>query len=305
MKRITSIAFALGLLLTGCSAESSEITESSTVQETADTTDNTEASEAEPETEHATAPQEEVGYEGMTAVYADSVADGDYIINVDSSSTMFKIAECVLHVSGSEMTADLIINSQSYDYLFMGTGSSAENAAASELISYTVNDEGQSVFTVPVEALDCEVQCAALSAKKQEWYDRTLVFRADSLPVTAFGEGYITTVTDLGLADGIYSVEVTLEGGSGRAYVWSPAELTVQNGEASAHIIWSSSSYDYMIVDGEKYLPETVGEYSEFDIPVSGFDYKMPVSADTTAMSVPYEIEYTLYFDSSTIKAQE
>ena len=39
--------------------------------------------------------------------------------------------------------------------------------------------------------------------------------------------------------------------------------------------------------------------------PVSAFDWKMPVLADTTAMSTPHEIEYTLYFDSATIeKAQ-
>ena len=56
-----------------------------------------------------------------------------------------------------------------------------------------------------------------------------------------------------------------------------------------------------MIVADEKYLPEIVDGHSVFEVPVIGFDYKMPVSADTTAMSQPYEIEYTLYFDSSTI----
>ena len=81
----------------------------------------------------------------------------------------------------------------------------------------------------------------------------------------------------------------------------SPARLTVEEGKASAEIIWSSNKYDYMLVDGEKILPTSTEEFSVFDIPVIGFDYKMPVSADTTAMSTPHEIEYTLYFDSTTI----
>ena len=75
----------------------------------------------------------------------------------------------------------------------------------------------------------------------------------------------------------------------------------MENGQVTAEVVWSSSNYDYMIVDGEKYLPTNTEGNSTFSIPVKGFDYKMPVSADTTAMSVPYEIEYTLYFDSASI----
>lgn len=97
---------------------------------------------------------------------------------------------------------------------------------------------------------------------------------------------------------------MTLEGGSGRAEIQSPAVLTVEDGNAFAEIIWGSSNYDYMTVNGERFdLVNTEGN-SAFKIPVTGFDYKMPVTADTTAMSVPYEIEYTLYFDSETILSQ-
>ncbi|MGN1031810.1 MAG: hypothetical protein ACI4PQ_09435, partial [Butyricicoccaceae bacterium] len=106
----------------------------------------------------------------------------------------------------------------------------------------------------------------------------------------------------LNLADGTYLVAVTLEGGSGRSSVDSPATLTVKDGKATAEIIWSSSNYDYMKVDGVQYDPINAEGNSTFEIPVNGFDYKMPVSADTTAMSTPHEIEYTLYFDSSTIQ---
>lgn len=81
----------------------------------------------------------------------------------------------------------------------------------------------------------------------------------------------------------------------------SPAKLTITDGVAFAEIIWGSNSYDYMVVNGERFDPVSMEEASVFVIPVTGFDYPMPVSADTTAMSTPHEIEYTLYFDSSTI----
>ena len=91
---------------------------------------------------------------------------------------------------------------------------------------------------MPVEALDKGIDCAAYSKRKEMWYDRTLVFCASSLPQEAFVEGTMTTVADLGLSDGRYEVAVTLEGGSGRASVDSPAQLTVKEGQATATIVW-------------------------------------------------------------------
>jgi len=38
---------------------------------------------------------------------------------------------------------------------------------------------------------------------------------------------------------------------------------------------------------------------------VTGFDSPLTVYADTTAMSTPHEIEYTLTFDSSTLEEQK
>ena len=107
--------------------------------------------------------------------------------------------------------------------------------------------------------------------------------------------------------DGEYSIQVDLEGGSGKASVTSPTLITVQEGSVTAHIQWSSSNYDYMIVDGEKYLPvNEEGGNSEFEIPVLAMDEAMPVIADTTAMGTPHEINYTLtlYSDSIGSKSQ-
>lgn len=110
-------------------------------------------------------------------------------------------------------------------------------------------------------------------------------------------------VSELNLADGEYTVEVTMEGGSGRASIQSPTELTIENGQAQAEIVWSSSHYDYMLVNGDKYLPTNTEENSTFEIPVSVFDEPMTVIGDTTAMSVPHEIEYTLTFSSESVAA--
>ena len=325
-KKILAGAAAVCLLLAGCGKgktvtptgsddNPSRIAEETTTATTAaaeTTTTTTAAPEttsaaettAAPETtsEKVTAPQQEVGFEGMEAISGDKINDGEYHINVDSSSSMFKIADCVLNVKDGSMTADIIIDSKSYGHLFPGSAEDAEKAAEADLIGYESDAEGRSVFSFPIEALDKEVPCAAFSVKKETWYDRTLVFRSDSLPDEAFKENRWTDASSLGLADGEYTADVKLEGGSGRASVQSPAKLTVKDGNVTAEIVWSSNKYDYMLVDGEKILPTSTEEFSVFEIPVKGFDYNMPVAADTTAMSTPYEIEYTLYFDSATIK---
>ena len=102
--------------------------------------------------------------------------------------------------------------------------------------------------------------------------------------------------------DGEYSIQVDLEGGSGKASVTSPTILTVEDGKAYARIQWSSSNYDYMIVDGEKYLPTNEeGMNSVFEIPVLSMDEALPVIADTTAMGAPHEIDYNLTFYSDSI----
>ena len=102
--------------------------------------------------------------------------------------------------------------------------------------------------------------------------------------------------------DGEYSIQVDLEGGSGKASVTTPTLITVKDGSVTAKIQWSSSNYDYMIVDGEKYLPvNEEGSNSEFEIPVTALDEGMPVIADTTAMGAPHEINYTLTFYSESI----
>jgi hypothetical protein len=104
------------------------------------------------------------------------------------------------------------------------------------------------------------------------------------------------------LADGTYEASVTLTGGTGRARVVSPAEITVKGGQATARIVWSSSNYDYMLVGGTKYTPVTLTGGSTFEIPIAGFDQELPVTGDTTAMGDAHEISYTLNFSSASLK---
>ena len=106
----------------------------------------------------------------------------------------------------------------------------------------------------------------------------------------------------MNMEDGEYSIQVDLEGGSGKAGVVSPTVLIVRDGKAFTRLQWSSSNYDYMIVDGEKYLPvNEEGMNSIFEIPILAMDEPVEVIADTTAMGTPHEVEYTLLFYADSI----
>ena len=86
----------------------------------------------------------------------------------------------------------------------------------------------------------------------------------------------------LSLEDGEYAIDVTMTGGSGKATIQSPTLLTVTDGVAYASITWSSTNYDYMIVDGQKYLNESgEGSNSHFTIPVPDLTTDLPIIADT------------------------
>ena len=104
------------------------------------------------------------------------------------------------------------------------------------------------------------------------------------------------------IPDGSYWIRVSMTGGSGRASISSPTGFYVKDGQATADIHWSSASYDYMKLDGVRYeaFTDTAG-HSAMTIPVSALNTAIPVLADTTAMSKPYEIEYQLSFDGSAL----
>ncbi len=252
--------------------------------------------------EEATVKQEEVTEAGMEPIEASKLKDGEYSIDVASSSSMFNITACTLTVKDGQMSAVMTMGGTGYKYIYMGTSEEAEKADEASFITPVENENKEHTFTVPVEALDKAIDVAAFSAKKEQWYDRKLCFKAQSLDTDAYADGVINVAEISSLKDGEYTVEVSLEGGSGKAGISSPAKLKVEDGKTTATIVWSSKNYDYMKVDDVKYNNLNEGGDSTFEIPVIGFDYRMPVIADTVAMSEPHEIEYTLFFDSTTIK---
>lgn len=103
------------------------------------------------------------------------------------------------------------------------------------------------------------------------------------------------------MENGNYTADVSLTGGSGKAAVKSPTELTVTDGGMTAVIEWNSPNYDYMELGGKEYYPVNDDGNSRFVIDVAALDADIPVRAETVAMSEPHMIDYTLRFTSPVI----
>ena len=112
--------------------------------------------------------------EGITKYV--QVSDGSYKVNVTSSSSMFKVMDCILTSKNGEMTAKITLSGTGYDYLYVGTSAEAALADKSKWIPYVVDKNGMYTYTIPVSLLDTGISVAAFSHKKQVWYDRTLTF---------------------------------------------------------------------------------------------------------------------------------
>ena len=249
-----------------------------------------------------------------------TLEDGVYTAEFATDSSMFHVNEAndkkgELTVKDGKMTIHVSLVSKKIVNLFAGTAEDAQKDGA-EIIEPTTDtvkysdgytEEGYG-FDIPVPAIDEEFDVAILG-EKGKWYDHKVSIKnpvkddaatekADDSDKKSDGK----KLEDLKLEDGTYETEVTLTGGTGKATVESPAKVEIKDKEATATIIWSSPNYDYMIVDGEKYEPVNKDGNSTFEIPVSVFDAEMEVTADTVAMSTPHEIDYTLNFDSSSMK---
>lgn len=290
MKKLFAIMMAVALtatLLAGCgaSAASSAAPAAPAASEAAPA----EATPAPAEPTPAPAPAEP------------ALADGIYEAEFITDSTMFGVNETcdgkgTLYVQDGAMTIHITLKTKNIANLYLGLAEDAKKDGA-EILEPTVDTvtypDGLSEevfgFDVPVAVVGEDFDLA-LIGKKGVWYDHKVSVQNPE-PLQ----------NDLELEDGVYTVEVTLEGGSGRASVQSPADLYVQDGEMTARIVWSSDKYDFMMVDGEKLLPEITEGHSIFTVPVSGFDVPMAVQADTVAMSTPHLIDYTLCFASDSV----
>lgn len=237
----------------------------------------------------------------VQAQSAPALADGVYQASFSTDSSMFHANEAcdgkgVLTVQNGQMSIYVTLAGKGIVNLFPGTAEDAQKPGAEwlqptlETVHYSdgTTDEANA-FLIPVPYLDEEFD-VALVGKKGTWYDHKVsVSNPQPMDECAQAEPPM---------DGEYTINVALEGGSGRASVQSPAELTVQNGQMTVKIVWSSKNYDLMVVDGQEYTPTYENELSCFTIPVSALGTPLPVQAETTAMSQPHMIDYTLTFSS-------
>lgn len=270
----------------------------------------------EPEESAAAAEVQEGTAETTQAI----LPDGTYDAEFSTDSSMFHVSEAcdgkgVLTVENGQMTIHVSLASRKILNLYPGSAEDAQKDGA-HLLGPTVDEVTYSDgltdevygFDIPVPALDEEFD-VALIGTKGKWYDHKVcvsnpvdISEAETAGTSASGEASGKSgIPDL--ADGSYLVEMTFEGGSGRASIASPVTINVENQKVTASVEWSSPNYDYMLVDGEKFLPVNTEGNSVFEIPVAAFDEPVTVIGDTVAMSKPHEIEYTLTFHSDTIKA--
>lgn len=261
----------------------------------------------EPEESEAAAEVQEDTAETTQAI----LPDGTYDAEFSTDSSMFHVSEAcdgkgVLTVENGQMTIHVSLASRKILNLYPGLAEDAQKDGA-QLLEPTVDEVTYSDgltdevygFDIPVPALDEEFD-VALIGTKGKWYDHKVCVSnpVDISEAEASGKSGIPDLTD-----GSYLVEMTFEGGSGRASIASPVTITVENQKVTASVEWSSPNYDYMLVDGEKFLPVNTEGNSVFEIPIAAFDEPVTVIGDTVAMSKPHEIEYTLTFHSDTIKA--
>ena len=292
MKKLQIVSITLAaLLLAGCGAAESAVPASESASEAASTVETAPAAESESETPAAEA----------------ALPDGVYTADFNTDSSMFHANEScdgkgTLTVADGRMTMHVSLQSKKIVNLYLGMAADAADHEAdwlqptTDTVTYSDGTSEEVYgFDIPVAAVDADFQLAILGTKGT-WYDHTVsVANAEPADETAAEAP----------ADGTYTCAVTLEGGSGRATVESPAALTVADGAMTATIVWSSPNYDYMLIDGEKYLPINTEDNSTFEIPVAALDTALAVTADTVAMSTPHEIDYTLTFDSATLAAAE
>lgn len=240
-----------------------------------------------------------------------AIPDGTYRADFDTDSSMFHVSEAcdgkgILTVKNGEMTIHISLMSKKIVNLYPGLAEDATKDGAELLMptedTVTYSDgltEEVYGFDVPVPVLEEEFDLA-LVGTKGTWYDHKVKV-SNPKPL----EGEIQTENNFQVEDGTYTIDLAFEGGSGKAKVFSPATVTVSGENVTATIQWSSPNYDYMLVDGEKYLPINTEGNSVFEIPVLFFDKPMDVIGDTVAMSTPHEIEYTLTFYSDTMRPAE
>ena len=264
-------------------------------------------------------------------------ADGTYTIPAETDQRMFYLVSdstegrtAKLTVKDGQMTAAFSLTGTGYDKAYMGKAEDAADADDSQISGYTVQ-EGYYTYTVPVSALDQQLEISMHAVKSGKWFQHTIIFysskeakeniekqqnpnpgqesdsgnHSNNNGNASSGSGKDqntknnntrkdNTKAQSGLADGTYTPDqFSWSGGSGRLAYIACDKITVKKGKTYATIRFSSASYDKMRAGGGTYVNQGSAE-STFTIPVK-LNTNNTISARTVAMSSPHWVEYTIY----------
>lgn len=222
----------------------------------------------------------------LFALPARAAEPGLYAGAVSASDDVFGFSDAIVMVADGGITLRVTAAAGDGMPLYLGD----------EAIRPSVNGKGLYTYTLPLPALDEPVELT--------WHDAagyghafTLTVPAESLsPLGGAAEATAEPGEEIdpaALGDGSYAVaDFAFSGGSGKVTLTCEG-ITVEDGAATARIVFSSPRYGYVKVDGVRYDGVYTDHTSAFLVPVKlGAD--MTLTGMTTAMSKPHEIDYTV-----------
>ena len=230
---------------------------------------------------------------------AAALPDGIYSVLFSTDSSMFRINEALngrgtLTVTDGRMTLHITLQSKKILNLYPGLAEDAKKEGAVLLEptldpvtyadGYTENVYG---FDIPVPVLE-EAFDLALIGTKGKWYDHKVVVSDPILIEELPSDGQEGNPGETIAPDGF-----SFSGGTGRVTLSCP-EVYLDGEQAQALIVFSSPRYTYVKADGTEYPTICDEETSRAVIPVP-LNRSFEIQAQTTAMSEPHEITYTLY----------
>jgi len=210
-------------------------------------------------------------------------SDGLYKIGVYSSSRMFQVSECVMHVCDGQMTAVITLGGDGYSYVYPGTAQEAADAPVETWIPYAEDWDGAYTYAIPLDTLDEEIAVAGYSKRYEKWYDRTLIFHSSTL-----------APHDEVAPDGVYTGIVSSNG----AVDGNECILTVKGGvmtlETEDGLCVSIASLDKRIMLNEsEWIMVSTGSLREYVVCATDGVYQAEVTTDSAL----------LRFERCTIKA--
>jgi len=304
---------------------------SAAASRTSSAAETTTAATSAAETTAAQTTAAETASARTTAAQPSALADGIYTASVSTDAAMMKFQpSCRLTVTGGEMTAEITLagSGGAYDMFALDAALSRTFAVDHTVQAAISGGTGAcNVFYLPVSALDTALSIYGHSASKQAWQaehhftvtNPILISGSGSETAaaettgSAAGESAAETASSDGgsaeeavgeiiashksgtVADGEYVPSFAYTGGTSRhGLTISCSRVTVSGSSAEAEIVFSSTTFTRMSVNGVYYENQNKGGEATFIIPVT-LNGKTAVSAETTAMSQPYWVDYVFY----------